>query len=143
MRELKTEIDIAASAETVWAILTDFPAFPEWNPFIKEAAGDLDPRAKLQVRIQPPERRAMTFKPVVQAVDRARQLRWLGKLGVRGLFDGEHRFLLEPRGEGVRFTQAERFSGVLVSMFPRLLAATEKGFLEMNAALKKRAESAS
>lgn len=32
MVKLETEIDIAAPPHQVWQILTDFQAFPDWNP---------------------------------------------------------------------------------------------------------------
>jgi uncharacterized protein YndB with AHSA1/START domain len=35
MKELHTEIEIDASAERVWDILTDFASYPQWNPFIR------------------------------------------------------------------------------------------------------------
>jgi uncharacterized protein YndB with AHSA1/START domain len=38
-RQLKAEIEIQAPAERVWAVLTDFGAYHEWNPFIYQAAG--------------------------------------------------------------------------------------------------------
>ena len=38
-RHLQAEVDIQASAERVWEVLTDLPAYPEWNPFIVQAAG--------------------------------------------------------------------------------------------------------
>ncbi|VVB87011.1 Polyketide cyclase / dehydrase and lipid transport [uncultured archaeon] len=40
MKELRTEIEIQASADRVWQILTDFASFPEWNPFIRRAKGE-------------------------------------------------------------------------------------------------------
>ncbi|MFQ5793715.1 MAG: SRPBCC family protein [Candidatus Bipolaricaulia bacterium] len=39
MKEIQTEVEIDASAERVWQLLTDFAAFPEWNPFIRRASG--------------------------------------------------------------------------------------------------------
>jgi hypothetical protein len=85
----------------------------------------------------------MTFRPTVRAARPGRELRWLGHLLVAGLFDGEHSFQIEPLGAGrSRFTQAERFSGLLVRPFGGGLAKTERGFEAMNRALKARVESA-
>jgi hypothetical protein len=83
----------------------------------------------------------MTFKPTVLAVEPDRELRWLGRLLVPGIFDGEHIFYIEPLNQArSRFTQAERFSGILVGLFRGTLDKTELGFEQMNAALKARAE---
>jgi hypothetical protein len=141
MRVLRTEIEIDAPSERVWEVLTDFGAYPEWNPFIRAVEGEPVVGSRLKVRIEPPGARGMTFKPTVRAVEPARELRWLGRLLVPGVFDGEHRLAVEPLdGGGSRFIQSERFSGLLVGPFAKTLAATERGFVEMNKALKQRAE---
>jgi hypothetical protein len=46
-------------------------------------------------------------------------------------------------GDRSRFVQSERFSGFLVGPFKGMLAKTEAGFEQMNAALKARVEEAS
>lgn len=144
MRELRTEIEIAAPPERVWEVVSDFDAYPEWNPFIRSIEGDAEVGSRLSVRIEPPGARGMTFKPTVRAVEPARELRWLGRLLLPGLFDGEHRLAIEPLDGGrSRFVQSERFNGLLVGLFGKTLAATERGFEEMNTALKRRAEEAS
>jgi uncharacterized protein YndB with AHSA1/START domain len=33
VRELRSEIEIDAPPERVWAVVTEFAAYPEWNPF--------------------------------------------------------------------------------------------------------------
>ena len=142
MREISTEIEINAPAGSVWTVLTDFQRYPEWNPFIPDAQGDVREGARLRVRIEPPGGRGMTFRPTVRRVREDRELRWLGHLFVPGLFDGEHIFELESAGEGTtRFVQRERFKGILVPiLWGSLETNTRRGFEEMNAALKARVE---
>jgi len=141
MRQIHVETDIAAPCRRVWSVLTDFAAYPAWNPFITRLEGEAREGARLTVRIHPPGGRAMTFRPTVLAAVPGRELRWLGHLLVPGLFDGEHAFRLEPRGaEGCRLVQEERFRGLLVPLLGRALAQTRKGFEAMNQALKERAE---
>ncbi|MEF8976561.1 MAG: SRPBCC domain-containing protein [Halapricum sp.] len=140
MQSIETTIDIDASPAAVWAVLTDFAAYPEWNPFVQRIDGSPTDGNRLSVRIQPPEGRGMTFKPRITAVDPERRLEWLGRLFVRGLFDGRHTFELSPLPSGgTQFTQRETFSGLLVGM---LLdeADIREGFDAMNVALKDRIE---
>ena len=40
MKELHSEVEIKASAERVWQVLTNFAAFPQWNPFIRMVSGE-------------------------------------------------------------------------------------------------------
>lgn len=141
MRELQASIEIEAGPERVWEVLTDGAAYPEWNPFIRRLEGPIEPNGRLEVRIEPPERRAMTFRPRVLAVEPTRELRWLGSFLFRGLFDGEHAFLIELVAPSrVRFVQRERFTGLLVPFSRKGLVATRTGFERMNLALKNRAE---
>jgi hypothetical protein len=141
--QLKSEIDIAATPERVWSILINFAAYPDWNPFIRTIRGTPDLGASLVVRIQPSGTKGMTFRPTVTRVVRAQELRWLGRLLVPGLFDGEHRFAIQPLVDGkILFQQSELFRGILVPLFKRTLDRdTKRGFIEMNHALKVRAES--
>jgi hypothetical protein len=141
-KQLETEIEINAPAERVWKILTDFHAHPSWNPFIKELRGKPAVGETLRVFVKPPGGKGMIFKPIVLKADENRELRWLGKLFVSGLFDGEHYFQIESIDKDhVKFVQGENFSGLLVGLFAKSLdKGTLNGFRQMNEALKKRAE---
>lgn len=141
-RLLHTEVVIDASPDDVWAILADFAAYPEWNPFIRRIAGKLEVGSPLEVELGPPGGRAMTIRPTVREVQAGRVLRWLGRLGLPGLFDGEHEFQIEPMGaKQVRFVHSERFSGILVPVIMAFIGdSTRQGFEAMNQALKERAE---
>jgi hypothetical protein len=144
MRIIETHIDIAASASRIWQILTDFPAYSDWNPFITEIEGRPELGARLRVRICPPGRTPVTFKPKILATAREWELRWRSRRIVRGLFDGEHTFQIRTHGRFCRFHQSERFTGILVNAVgDDLFVAFQQGFDEMNAALKLRAEAAS
>lgn len=92
--------------------------------------------------IEPEQGRTLMFRPRVLKVEDQQELRWLGRLMFPGLFDGEHYFALTTIGSGnTRFTQGERFSGILVGMFISSMAvATKAGFNAMNQALKTRTE---
>jgi hypothetical protein len=140
-RLIETGIEINASAARVWALLADFARMPSWNPFITSISGNLASGARLSVFIVPPGKFGMRFRPTVLAVRPEREFRWLGRLLIPGLFDGEHYFLLEPiAADRTRFTQGERFSGLFVGLVSGTLQATEAGFNAMNAALKREAE---
>ena len=65
MKQIRTEMEIQATPERVWQVLTDLASFPDWNPFIRAAQGDLREGARLKIRIPPPGGMAMTFKPTV------------------------------------------------------------------------------
>jgi hypothetical protein len=143
VREIKTQIEVNAAPERVWAVLTDFEQTPSWNPFIRSMTGPLAEGRRIEVLIQPPGQSAMTFKPMLLTVKPARELRWRGSLVLPGVFDGKHAFLLdEIAPQKTRLAQSETFSGLLAHliMSDSMLQATRAGFIAMNEALKRRAE---
>ena len=142
MHEIETQIDISTTAGRLWSILTDFSAYPGWNPFIRAIKGSIETGQRLTVSIQPTGGKAMTFRPTVLLAAPNTELRWLGHFLIPGIFDGEHYFKIAQRDTGqVRFTQGERFSGLMVGMAKASLdRGTKAGFIAMNAALKALAE---
>ncbi len=142
VRGLYTQIEINAPPERVWQVLTDFAAYPQWNPFLR-VRGKPEEGRRLSVTVQPSGTHGMIFWPKVTVVLPNQQLTWLGHLFfIPGLFDGEHSFELEPLpGGGTRFIQRERFHGSLVNAFwDYITTETGRGFREMNQALKARCE---
>jgi hypothetical protein len=142
-KEIKTEILINASPENVWAILTNFNNYPNWNLFIKSVKGKVKVGKKIIVRIEPPNAKGMTFKPSILVFNVNKELRWLGHLLFAGLFDGEHKFVLIDNGNGTTtFIQSEKFKGILVPLFKKMINVnTKNGFVLMNEKLKVKAES--
>lgn len=140
--EIKTEILINANPEYVWEVLTDFENYPKWNPFIQHISGEAKVGNKLKVFLSPPNEKGMTFNPKVLVFDQNREFKWIGKLFVTGLFDGEHTFkLIDNKNGTTTFVQNEKFRGILVPLLKkRLQTNTLYGFNQMNESLKARVE---
>lgn len=118
MRKLLiTETLIQAPMAEVWRILTDFPGYPQWNPFITRISDSLQTGARLHVRIQLVGGKAMFFSPQVLCCELP-ELRWQGR---------------------TKLVHGECFSGLQVGLFAHSL---ENGFKQMNEALKQKAERA-
>lgn len=141
-KEIKTEIVINTAPEKVWNILTDFDKYPTWNHFIKSVTGKVAVGNKIAVRIEPPEAAGMTIKPKNLAFETNKELRWIGHLLFPGLFDGEHKFeLIDNKNGTTTFIQSEKFGGILVPLFKKMLDVnTTNGFNLMNSKLKELAE---
>ena len=142
MRTISATVDIAATPRQVWAVLADLDAYPQWNPFIRSASGQVAEGATLTLRLVPAQGRAMTFRPKVLAAEPGLLLRWIGRLIMPGIFDGIHQFALEDMGGYTRLTQSETFRGVLVPFTGKIITQTEADFRALNQALKQRAERA-
>ena len=141
MKEVYSEIQIKASASVVWGILTDFEKFGEWNPFIKEISGTLKEGSELRIFIEPPNSKGMEFKPTLKKVETEKKIQWLGKIWIPKLFDGEHSWTINQIDDNtVLFIQKERFTGIFVPFFSKLLKNTKSGFEMMNQNLKQRSE---
>jgi hypothetical protein len=146
MHEITTTMEINAPPRSVWKVLVDFEAHPQWNPFVRSIEGTPREGETLKVFIQPAGAKGMTFRPRVLRVVPDQELRWLGRVVLPGIFDGEHFFKIEPLDQGrrTRFSQGERFTGLLVPVLrKRLDRGTREGFEAMNQALKARVEESS
>lgn len=119
-----------------------FNQYPNWNPFIKSIEGEVVVGKKIKARMEPPGANGITFRPKVLVFEPNKEFRWLGHLFFAGLFDGEHIFELIDNGNGTTtFVQSEKFKGILVPLFQKMLGNnTVKGFQLMNQRLKELAE---
>jgi hypothetical protein len=138
--EIHSEVTIEASADEVWAVLSDFASYEAWNPSMKSMQGEATVGARLTIRFALNGGRTMTMRPTVLVAEPGRELRWLGHLLMPGLFDGEHRFTIEEREPGrVTFNQDERFRGLLVPFLRKFIEVdTLTTFHAVNEALAHR-----
>ena len=141
MKNIRTEILINTDITKVWDVLMDFNSYPKWNPFITSISGEPKLGNRLTVSINPPGGKGMTFKPNILTLESNKEFRWKGKLGINGIFDGEHYFILEfLENNKTKFIHGEKFSGLLVPLVGKMLDKTKKGFQLMNESIKNECE---
>jgi hypothetical protein len=141
MRQVTAAVDIDAAPEWVWDVLTDFAAYPEWNPFIVRADGMPTPGSRITLRVRSTAGWSATNRATVLAAVPGKVLRWSARIiPIPGLASGLHEFALTSTETGTRLVQSEQFSGALVPAIGRLLVRTEQDFHILNQALRKRSE---
>jgi len=132
-QNIETVIEIPAPRVVVWETLTHVEGYENWNPFITKMEGEISEGLRLKNTMSPNPGESMVFKPKILKVDQNRELRWLGRLFLPGLFDGEHYFILEDSPTGTKLTHGENFTG-LALLFMNV-KKFEKNLNQMNRAL--------
>ena len=146
--ELTAFVDIDATPERVWAVLTDLPAYAEWNPFVTRAEGEWVVGSRLTVSV--PRVSALLpgrLRPTVLEVAPFRRLRLgsrLDRLALPGLVSVEHTMTIDEHDGGARLWLQDQFGGLLAPLLIRSLNRHRlAAFTAMNAALKARIEGTS
>jgi hypothetical protein len=138
---IDTGIGIAAPPQRVWDILTDFPRYALWNPWIVGVEGDLTPGAALHLKSvhvpgQPP-----TDGLVLLVSAAFPEMRWEGGHPDREILKGDHLFRCEAAEGGCRFRHVENFTGMSAERLVQDYGARmEANFHRFNRALKAFAE---
>lgn len=139
--EVVTQIEVNASPEACWKVLTDFAAYSQWNPVIPGISGSATVGAKSQMKIKLGPGPALPVPIKFVRVAQNQELAWRG--GVDAVFAGEHYFRLEPgaaKGK-TRLVHGEKFVGLV----PRLAwtfvsGSIQKTYENLNRAFKVRVE---
>lgn len=144
MQRVLTQIDIQAPASLVWAILADFGTYRRWNPLIRGVLGRPTAGAQIEIRLTSPVGDDLSVRSTVVRSREPRELRWLERWTVPGMFSSERRFRIESLPEGgVRFHHSEQVRGIMVPLLTqRRRLRGRSGLDAMNTALKQRAERA-
>jgi hypothetical protein len=108
----RVEVNIRATADRIWQLLTDANNFPRWNSTVTSLEGEIREGGRLRLRVPGTDR---TFTPTVSGVVPNQRMLWTG--GVAPLFKGVRTFELKPRGDGTTdFSMQERFSGLMLPL---------------------------
>ena len=113
---LSYTINIDAPIEEVWAILTDFEAYDEWNKFTPsvETSGRIGEPVRLQVRLNSNENGRLTRSTLTMKKKAAYELCW----GTDGFLLKANRYqTLTPLEDGrTQYESREPFEGLLAPL---------------------------
>ncbi len=137
MATIRTTIDIAASREVIWSLLTDTARYPEWNPTVAKVEGTMAQGET--VTFYPATSPGRGFKTKVVEYDPESRMVCRGGMPL-GLFSGSRTFQLGEAGRRIRFEMIEEYSGVLEGLITRTMGDQQPTFDEFAASLKKAAE---
>lgn len=142
-QEIRTQILIDASPSRVWCVLTDFPRYPEWNPFILEVKGVVRQDAVVPYRFEFPRGIRLWANAAILRFAQEQELRWAAHFLSPSVFNGEHYFVIARRsGSQCLFQHGEVFTGVMLPIaWPIIRAHGQQIYGSLNEALKRRAES--
>jgi hypothetical protein len=106
------EINIRATPETIWSLLTDAKGFSRWNSTVTGIEGEIREGERLRLHVPGTDR---TFTPTVSGVVPNERMTWTG--GIAPLFKGVRTFVLTPRHDSsTDFAMVERFSGLMLPL---------------------------
>mgnify|MGYP001088986401 CR=1 FL=1 len=131
-RKTSVTIDIAASPETIWRLLTIAQRFKTWNTTIIDITGTIGPGEKIELRSTLAPKRI--FKLKVKVFEPHSQLSWGDAMGTRI-------FTLTPNQQGgTRFTMTEKISGPFFLLFAKMIPPFDNAFDQFASDLKIAAE---
>ena len=141
MKRIRTEAVISAPPARVWAVLTDFARYHEWNPLNIAAQGEAKAGGKIRTTfLNPAGRPGATITQTVRLTrfEPYTALAWTGVVPL--LFHGTHLFLLEPAPEGTKLIHGENMSGLIAMTFSaeQLERDFRPHYVAVNEALAKR-----
>jgi hypothetical protein len=138
MRVYTAATTIHADPQKIWAILTDAPAYPEWDPGVDRIEGRIAAGEKITAYTKLSPDRA--FPVTVSEFTPPRKMIWSSGMPL-GLFKGVRTFTLTPQTDGrVEFSLREEFSGLLLPLIGRSIPDLTATFEAFAAGLKRRAE---
>jgi len=159
---VSTSILIDAPIDKVWSVLTDFPSYREWNPFVreqkivtksKEPVADQTPTEgaylrMTRVHIPPTFEDSSVWFPssafvIISHVDNENhRLAWMGSMAPRFILHTDRwQELSVVEGGQTKYETIEVFSGILAWVMKFLLGkGLNEGFKAMAEGLKKRSE---
>ncbi|MBL4795274.1 MAG: SRPBCC domain-containing protein [Pseudomonadales bacterium] len=145
MREIITDIIIDAPKEKIWALLTDFDNYSNWNSFITKAKGTPSSGRTVKIKVRANNVTLPTITAKIRIAEENKELSWGGPDNALAskIVGADHYFQIEELSDNqCRFIHGERFYGILPMLTWKVIAASKPGYLAMNQEIKEQAEMA-
>jgi uncharacterized protein YndB with AHSA1/START domain len=113
-----SEIEIAATPEAVWDVLTAIDRWPSWNPHVKSMSiqGGVTEGSQFRWKAGPG-----TITSIIRRVEPPRLIAWTGKtFGIKAI----HVYTLEPRDGKTFVRTVESYDGLVARLFRGSLQKT-------------------
>jgi hypothetical protein len=133
--DIRTQIDLDATPDAVWAVLVDFARYDEWNPMMTGVSADLREGGSLAFTLHSGGQDSKV-SAVFRDVQPGKRLSWGG--GFRWLVQVEHYLEIRERPGGCTLLHGETFGGLGGGLVPRFLNLQRSAYEAMNAALAER-----
>jgi hypothetical protein len=142
LKEVITSIEIRSNPENIWNVLTDFPNYKYWNPYIVNIVGFPTKGQRIEIELRTVSQKTRTYRPIITKVKPPTELRWRGKAILPLILDGEHVFMIRENEKDTSiFTQKEIFKGIGIYFGSNnMLNDIRESFESMNLGLKRRME---
>jgi uncharacterized protein YndB with AHSA1/START domain len=137
MKTFSARTTIEASADAVWALLTDAPNYPTWNSTVEHVNGRIALGETLTIRVKAAPGQAFPVKVV--EFQSPMKLVWAGGMPF-GLFEGKRVFTLQSVASGIEFFMIETYTGLLAALITKSIPDLQPAFDSFAADLKTRAE---
>ncbi|MCE7993531.1 MAG: SRPBCC domain-containing protein [Roseivirga sp.] len=135
--ETAVSIEIEASPEVVWALLTNASDYVRWNSTLMAIEGAI--REGESIKLEPTVNPGKTFKIKIAEVVPGTSMQWVS--GTAPFFRGVRLFSLQTTGNGkTRFSMSEKIKGLMYPIAAGQLPDFTAPFEQFAADLKSEAE---
>jgi S-(hydroxymethyl)glutathione synthase len=142
MKSVTTEIQIDASAQTIWSVLDDLDSYGLWNKVLPKIAGVTTLGRQIHGSIHFSAKEPQEVHGTILRIIGARELRWVSEVPSDPVTRAEHYFKLTPIDDRRTLLEhGELFDGPLEDFIWSMIGdAIGVDYEQMNLDLKERAE---
>jgi hypothetical protein len=142
--KVSSDIPLEATPDQVWAVLTDFASYPEWNPLIKAASGTPTPQGHIEVTVGYLGSDLLTGSAEVTGWVPGKYFSFVIRKGPNWWYQEEHIFRIKEKDSGKIVFYNEIYATGLSLRFGRKNASHRMRYAvdQMNEALQDRLKAA-